>query len=1413
MTLNWHKIRPIGSQAHGFEELCAQLARAESPDLAQFVRKGSPDAGVECYCVIPDGSEWGWQAKYFDSIGTTQWSQLDKSVKKALNKHPALVRYFVCIPLDRSDARIHGKKSAMQNWNDRVNKWRCWSREQNMNVEFVWWGSSELIERLSQNEHIGRRYFWFDQQGFDKDWFQDRLDEAVKAAGPRYTPEIHVDIPIARDLEIFSRSKFIFEELKSLAKGIRRAYQGLESSSRSEEYPNRAISFQPISALIENILNRIAQIEPEPIRELPFIKISEMAASAVEKVDKIAISLDQLQYEYLEKHRRQDAATDYHQMPFSNSLSYIKQLQNELEKARCQFERADSLASGRLMLLMGKAGTGKTHLLCDFAEKRIVSQAPTILLMGQRFLNTDTPWTQLLQQLDLSGVSAAEFTGALESVAQTTNCRALLIIDALNEGQGRLLWPPNLAAFLKVFEKSPWIGVLLSVRSNFEEVVIPEEIRNRAVPVIHHGFDDIEYDATRAFFSHYDLEFPSTPILQPEFCNPLLLKTICLGLKDSGQRRFPRGFHGITTVFDLFLQAINKRLAERLNFNPNDELVREALEELAKHFIRTDRSWLERRKAETLVNDFLPNREFEQSLYRGLVVEGILTEDANIGSEIVYISYERYADHIIANSLLSNHLDAKAPQSAFEEGAALAFIYDKSKSVSPGLMEALCIQVPERVNQELVMLAPALVKRWEFGEAFRQSIIWRNPNAISESTREIFNQLIQNSNDMYDALEVLLTVATVENHPLNAEFLDEKLRRNSMPDRDAYWSTYLHHAWGTRGAVDRLVDWASAVKEDSSLDERTVGLCSITLAWMLTTSNRFLRDRATKALVSLLTGRLDETKRLVDRFVNVNDPYVTERIYAVAYGVAMRSHDAVGIGKLALLVYERVFAGGTPPVHILLRDYARGVVERANYLWAELDVKERLNRPPYNSTWPKIPDEDEIQRLLSDPPLTDDSQKFYAARREITSSVMSGDFGRYVIGRHSNWLSLRLNEPPWKPKDHGRDRPLFDPELIQRYVIQRVFDFGWTTDRFGEFDQSVRGRGLREASKPERIGKKYQWIAYHEILAYIADHYQYRELHRGNDTDQIYEGPWQNSFRDIDPSCSLPSIPGGTSWLGNVSSWWCPVLYDNWNKYPNHRDWISSKDDLPSVEKLLSVTNPTDGTSWLNLDGDFWWQQPLPANVDPLNAERKDLWLNYTAFFLHAEDCEAFMDWAKTVDFSRIWMLNPAKSYRIFFGEYGWSPAYRHDYGVEGWLKPDVGCPVPVLPATFHYEKESGCYDCSVNETYTLRLPTQQLIESLGLKWHGNGADYADRNDKPAAFDPTVYAEGPNALLIRKDMLRQYLKDEGLALCWTIEGNKEGGKLANNYGRWRFSGAYKFTDTGLEGYLRSFTDIPEGDAT
>ena len=179
------------------------------------------------------------------------------------------------------------------------------------------------------------------------------------------------------------------------------------------------------------------------------------------------------------------------------------------------------------MILRGSAGTGKTHWMCDFARRRVDAGAPVVLLMGQRFTDAGDPWRQLLEQVGMHGETPDTFVGALEAAAQSTHSRALLMIDAVNEGRGRDIWLSHLAAFLSRIEQSQWIATILSVRSTYEWAIIPEHIGGRAASVTHLGFRGHEYEATRIFLEHHGIEFHSTPILYPEFANPLYLKTIC----------------------------------------------------------------------------------------------------------------------------------------------------------------------------------------------------------------------------------------------------------------------------------------------------------------------------------------------------------------------------------------------------------------------------------------------------------------------------------------------------------------------------------------------------------------------------------------------------------------------------------------------------------------------------------------------------------------------------------------------------------------------------------------------------------------------------------------------------------------------------------------------------------------------
>ncbi|MDE2823835.1 MAG: hypothetical protein OXK79_10060, partial [Chloroflexota bacterium] len=1428
--------RPLnGRRDQGFEELCAQLARSECPSGAAFVRKGTPDAGVECYAILSDGAEWAWQSKYVFELGDSQWSQIDGSVKKALAKHPKLVRYVVCVPIDRADARMERRKSAKERWDDRVVKWNKWACERGMSVDFVYWGSHELLERLARPEHVGRAKFWFDAPGFDATWFKARLDEALKTAGPRYTRELHLDLPIAWEFEAFGRTADFFDRERARARGIRAA-------SRAVEYPRSAEDEAVDAALatvvseVQSVLATIAAIDPRATGSLPFSSVSELIEAAEKAAEELSRLLTERERGWDSEARAKDPNArrfSHASNPFRDQRFRLARLVSELEEARHSFARADRVSASSLMVVLGSAGTGKTHLLCDVARRRVSAERPTVLLMGQRFIRPDEPWSQALQQMDLSGLSAEEFVGALEAAAQAAGARALVMVDALNEGAGRDIWPDNLAAFLARLESSPWIGVVLTVRSAFEELVLPEDVRSRAAVVTHSGFEGREYDAVKTFFVHYDLELPSTPLLAPEFQNPLFLKALCQGLSSKGERRLPRGSQGISDIFDLYLSGINERLASSLDFDSRTSLVRRAVEAVAEGMLEQGGYWLPLSKAQELVNCLLPGRDFSRSLYHGLVVEGVLVEGVAPLREpepevVVLMAYERLADYVAARGLVRRHVDINDPAAAFAASGSLAFLGDSNRYVSPGLLEALCIHIPEQTGKEIVSIAPGLANQWGLADAFRQSLVWRAQAAFSDDTLRVLSELVRSEHDLRDTLDVLLTVATVPEHRLNARFLDQRLRKDSMASRDAWWSVYLHHAHQDQGAVDRIVDWASSVTPETPVDDEAVDLCAVTLSWMFTTSNRFLRDRATAALVDLLSGRLKAVVRLVERFADVDDPYVAERVYAVAYGVAMCCHDSALVGALAMCVYERVFAAEKPPPHILLRDYARGVVERALSLGSEIEVVVDRVRPPYKSTWPKIPTEEEVALLRPDWSTgSRDGGEHEWARDRVGDSVMEDDFARYVIGADrsgSDWLSLRLDEQEWRPppeaaQSNDRHRPpRFDLAEIQRYVLWRVFDMGWTTERFGRFDRLSIGFRGRDAAKAERIGKKYQWIAYHEIMALVSDHYQYLERFREEEGDKAYKGPWQDRLRDIDPSCTLRSVPGGTSWDGHVVSWWAPLGYNSWGDPDKPGEWSRDTSDLPAVEDLLLVADPVDGSRWLNGNGYFLWTQSPPADRDSTEVQGRDLAYVCTGYLVRACETESFLQWAEKVDFLTCRMPEPPGLNHAFLGEHAWSPACQYYqqpyYGDDAWVQPAKECPAELRSVTREYFREVGDFDCSIDDTYTLRLPGVDVVHGLGIRWSGHGAQFTDSAGRVVALDPTVESEGPSSMLFREEALREYLDREGLTICWAVTGEK---RLISrppgsgpHYPWLRLSGAYVLSGKRVTGFLKHMIDNPVG---
>ena len=138
-----------------------------------------------------------------------------------------------------------------------------------------------------------------------------------------------------------------------------------------------------------------------------------------------------------------------------------------------------------------------------------------------------------------------------------------------------------------------------------------------------------------------------------------------------------------------------------------------------------------------------------------------------------------------------------------------------------------------------------------------------------------------------------MSVAPIPNNPFNAEFLHQHLIKFSIPKRDSWWSIFLHYQYGEQGAVDRLLKWSWSDQEKLHINDKSIFLTSIALSWFLTTSNRFVRDKATRGLVCLLQKRINLLPRLLEKFKSVNDLYVIERLFAVAYGCVLRNQKDI----------------------------------------------------------------------------------------------------------------------------------------------------------------------------------------------------------------------------------------------------------------------------------------------------------------------------------------------------------------------------------------------------------------------------------------------------------------------------------------------------------------------------------------
>lgn len=753
---NWHAIRTVNnSQNEGFEEFVCQLAFREFDGGAgSFRRVGKPDGGKECFWNRPGHGLSMWQAKFFtSSLAATQWKQVEKSVKTAIDNHQELKDYYLCFALDLPDTKAKGKVSLLQKYREKVKDWQQYALNKGMEISFHYWGSSELIRRISKRENEGMKYFWFHQEEFLDSWFDHKNKEAINALGARYSTDLNVELEISQLFAGMAQDPFLKREIGARFKNAASEYLRFERQPTGDDMQS---SKELVVKHFSEFRKAFYELQLGKGETIRYESLCSSLDNVLKPLNNILTGLYEMRYE-----AEKGKVRDYNR-PFADQIRITSDLRESISELR-NFFYGDlvRLANNPYLLLVGDAGAGKSHLLADAVNQRKQNEQVSLLLLGENFTSKEAPWTQFLHnQLRKSHLDEFVFLGALNAKAESMGSRIILFIDALNEGEGKSIWPRNLKTFIETIQQYKWLGLVLSLRSSYEKLIAPEESISDELILrrIHCGFADHEYTATKLFFQYYDIVLPSSPVLNPEFHNPLFLKLLCTSVKAMGRHQVPEGYDGITKIINLFLDAANSKLSgiDELNYDENKRLVHKTVFMVVGEMVNKQQDFLLYDEADVIADALFTNVcGNREPFLRRLLSEGIFNVDLRWDAngedyQVVYLAYQRFQDHLYVAELLKQYLNKEKPEESFTSGPLWDIIKNEMACLhNSNLVEALLIQLPETTGKELFTIVPSLKNYYSVNKSWIDSLLWRKPETIEETANEYVNEYILDDEELF----------------------------------------------------------------------------------------------------------------------------------------------------------------------------------------------------------------------------------------------------------------------------------------------------------------------------------------------------------------------------------------------------------------------------------------------------------------------------------------------------------------------------------------------------------------------------------------------------------------------------------------------------------------------------------------
>lgn len=1200
------------------------------------------------------------------------------------------------------------------------------------------------------------------------EWFQRQNNMQIKNLGDRYLPELNVELSLEHIFNSLGRNKeFKYRFKEKIDKVLR--------SIKEQKIDELLEYITVIEEIIYPFLDNTNEALDIGALNKNFGKIIE---SLDYKIDVYKNGIDKEKYK--------------NPKDIDDELYKLYQVQEYIHEYIDYINSKEiDVVNNPYMLLHSAGGMGKSHIIAHTVEKRNIDNRKSLLLLGQHFKVDKSPIKQILETLELD-CEFEELLQTLNEVGEKDQQRVLFFIDALNEGQGKEIWKHYLSGILEEIKKYPWIGLVSSIRSEY----IPSLLDNNSkleeclVSVEHKGFSTTEYKAMRTYFDFYKIHYSDIPMQNQEFTNPLFLRLMCETFRGNEINLDTISF---TDIYKNYLKTLNLRISESCSYSRHINVVTEILNEMIRYKYENGQgdNLIPIGDSIRIMIDVAKKYNIDDVIIDELLANGVINKTVNSSDEeYINVTYEKLEDYIYANLLVKELKERGIVE--FSEKYKHLLLYED-------ILEVLSIILSEETDpaipNEIFEIFKECEKSTSIIRVFINALKWRKTSTITEKTLDYINNVVlNNSGYEVDFYNMLILISTKNNHKLNANCTVKNILQNNMSDRDAIFIPIFNEIYAEEeSSINRLLGWCFDKDICTNAPSETISLAAKMIATFLISSNRKLRDESTKALISLLTSNTDIVIEVLETFENVDDPYILERLYAVAFGCIVSEQSEEKIEKLAIYVYNKIFNVDYVYPNILLRDYAKNIVDYGKYkinsqILASINVE-----PPYKSKFPEVPKDEIIEGYEYDYKASD-FKDYYWSQNAILSSMKVeysrdgqpggyGDFGRYTFQSYfTSYKGIDYND-------------------LQNIAIKKVFDMGYDVEKHGRFDRSVpSGRSTEKIN--ERIGKKYQWIALYELAAQVADNYKIdvcTDCH-GTKAKCYCKGAFEPDIRDIDPT-TLPIHNNDNKVIHNR-------LFQ-FSSTPNNK-WLEDFSDLPNINNMVNIIYKNQ--EFMLLNGWYIWSEGNNPNNKICKTPKKDMWVLINSYIVKTEQLESIVRELIGKDFIGRWLAEPNDNYTLYNKEYYWSEGdkfFKNPYycGEECTLidkydnKLDKN--YKVLLPTFKYSSERQGDRVQESDFNSWHKPCGDLFYGMKLKYgSGNSILYND-NDEVICFESSELINENIGFFIKKENFLRYLKEQGYSVFWTMLAEKRIIDTTYNYSQYKtptMSGVYTLNGEGtLEG--------------